>query len=53
MVSDSLRSAIRDYIEANRLRLVSELQDFLRQKSISTENVGMDECARFLKWTSI
>lgn len=49
MVSDSLRSAIRAYIETNRLRLVSELQDFLRQKSISTENVGMDECARFLR----
>lgn len=49
MVSDALRSAIHAYVRENADRMVLELRRFLQQKSISTENVGMEECAKFLK----
>ena len=39
---------ISDYVDNNSDRLVKELQDFLRQPSISTENIGMEKCVEML-----
>jgi acetylornithine deacetylase/succinyl-diaminopimelate desuccinylase-like protein len=40
---------IYQYIDANRERYLSELSVFLRQPSISSQNIGVAECARLLK----
>lgn len=42
---NNIREKIDSYVEDNKERLISELQTFLRQPSISTENIGMEECA--------
>ncbi len=46
---DDLLARISAYVDANADRLVSELQAFLRQPSISTENIGMEECTAMLQ----
>lgn len=40
---------IYDYIDAGRDRAVADLQTFLRQPSISAQDVGLAECARLLR----
>ncbi len=40
---------IYDWIEEHRDEEVAELQELLRQPSISAQNIGLDECAELLK----
>ena len=40
---------IYDWIDAHRDELVAELQELLRQPSISAQGVGLDECAVLLR----
>src|SRR5688572_24458783 len=40
---------IYDWIDAHRDELVTELQELLRQPSISAQNVGLEECATLLR----
>ena len=40
---------IYDYIDTHRDRAVADLQTFLRQPSISAQNIGLEECARLLR----
>ncbi|NLA60480.1 MAG: M20/M25/M40 family metallo-hydrolase, partial [Firmicutes bacterium] len=44
-----VRDKIAAYIAENRERFIEELRRFLMQKSISTENIGMEECAALLR----
>ena len=37
------------YIEQNEQKFVSELQEFIKQPSITAQNIGMQECAELLK----
>lgn len=46
---DDLQQKISDYVDKNKDRLVAELQAFLRQPSISTENIGMEECTEMIQ----
>lgn len=46
---DSIMTKIDAYVEQNRQRFIEELQAFLRQPSISTENIGMEECVDMIK----
>ena len=49
--NDEVLGKISSYVDANKTRLVAELQAFLRQPSISTEDIGMGECAEMLRDT--
>ena len=40
---------IYDWIDAHRAELVTELQELLRQPSISAQKIGLVECAELLK----
>jgi acetylornithine deacetylase/succinyl-diaminopimelate desuccinylase-like protein len=42
------RNSIKSYIESNQDRFVAELQELVRQPSISAQNIGMEECAQLL-----
>jgi len=46
-----LMQNINDYVERERDGLVSGLIEFLRLKSISAQNIGMQECAQALSMT--
>lgn len=48
MNSELICIQISEYVDQNADRLVSELQTFLRQPSISTVNYGMEECVNLL-----
>lgn len=48
MPNESLQD-IYDWIDARRDELVAELQELLRQPSISAQKVGLDECAALLR----
>jgi acetylornithine deacetylase/succinyl-diaminopimelate desuccinylase-like protein len=39
---------IKSYIESNKDQFISELQELVRQPSISAQNIGMQECAQLL-----
>jgi acetylornithine deacetylase/succinyl-diaminopimelate desuccinylase-like protein len=45
----SLVNKIHSYVDANSDGFIKDLFEFLRIKSISAHNVGMEECALFLK----
>lgn len=45
----TVKQQISDYVDQNADRLVKELQNFLRQPSISTVNHGMEECADLIQ----
>ncbi len=40
---------IYDYIDAHAGRAVADLQNLLRQPSVSAQNIGLDECAELLR----
>src|SRR5215204_6011099 len=40
---------IYDWIDARRDELVAELQELLRQPSISAQNIGLEACAALLR----
>ncbi len=40
--------SIKSYIEGNQERFIAELQELVRQPSISAQNVGMKECVQLL-----
>jgi acetylornithine deacetylase/succinyl-diaminopimelate desuccinylase-like protein len=40
---------IYDWIDAHRDEIIAELQELLRQPSISAQNIGLEECAELLK----
>ncbi len=40
---------IQGYVEANRDRFIAELREVVQQPSISSQNVGMEECARLVR----
>lgn len=44
-----LMKQISDYVDSHSEELISSLQSFLRQPSISTENIGMEECTDMLR----
>lgn len=46
---EDLMKKISDYVDSNKDKLVAELQTFLRQPSISTENIGMEECTEMIQ----
>lgn len=46
---DDIMKKISDYVDSNKERLVEELRTFLRQPSISTENIGMEECTEMIQ----
>lgn len=48
MSNELIRKQISDYVDQNADRLISELQRFLRQPSVSTVNYGMEECVDML-----
>lgn len=47
-MADKVLDMLESYVMQNKKTLISRLQDFLRHKSISTQNIGMEECADFL-----
>ncbi|MHB1654600.1 MAG: M20/M25/M40 family metallo-hydrolase [Desulfitobacteriaceae bacterium] len=47
----NLIKTINNYVESEREGLINGLMDFLRLKSISAQNIGMQECAQALKAT--
>jgi acetylornithine deacetylase/succinyl-diaminopimelate desuccinylase-like protein len=51
MTSKQLIGTLESYVYEKKDELVSSLLDFLRFKSISTQNIGMEECAQYLKDT--
>lgn len=44
-----IKKQISDYVDAHADELIASLQGFLRQPSISTENIGMEECTEMLR----
>lgn len=48
MIDNDLQARLDAYIEDNRERFLEELFVFLRQPSISTQNIGMQDCAELL-----
>lgn len=48
MTSTQQINLIENYVDQKANEFVSSLQDFLRLKSISTQNIGMEECSQFL-----
>ncbi len=42
-------SALKDYIQTNKQDFLDQLFTLLRQRSISTQNDGIEECAELLK----
>lgn len=44
-----IKKQISDYVDAHAGELIASLQGFLRQPSISTENIGMEECTEMLR----
>lgn len=40
--------SIKSYIETHRDEFIAELQEFVRQPSISAQNIGMHECAQLV-----
>ncbi|MBR4406227.1 MAG: M20/M25/M40 family metallo-hydrolase [Bacteroidaceae bacterium] len=46
---NELMNKISEYVDTHADELISDLQRFLRQPSISTENIGMEECTDMLK----
>lgn len=45
----TIQQKISDYVDANADRFVAQLQNFLRQPSISTVNEGMETCVDMLR----
>ncbi len=45
----TIKDRIATYVADHKERLIDELQAFLRQKSISTEDIGMEDCAAMLE----
>ena len=50
-MANGLVETLEKYVNDNKDTLIASLQDFLRIKSISAQNIGMEECAQFLKET--
>ncbi len=48
-MSDSNMQDIYDYIDANAEEYIKDLQTFVRQPSISAQNIGLRECADLVK----
>ena len=44
-----LTKRISDYVDAHADELITDLQRFLRQPSVSTENIGMVECTEMIQ----
>ena len=44
----SIQQKISDYVDQHADQFVAQLQEFLRQPSISTVNVGMEECGEMI-----
>jgi acetylornithine deacetylase/succinyl-diaminopimelate desuccinylase-like protein len=50
-LAKGLLNTLEQYVNENQNDLIESLQQFLRLKSISAQNIGMEECAEFLKNT--
>ena len=48
-MDDTEMQDIYDWIDSHSDELVTELQELLRQPSISAQSIGLDECAELLK----
>lgn len=48
---DRIKNSVEQYVDGNQKQLIESLKQFLRLKSISTQSIGMEECADFLKET--
>ncbi|MDQ0338128.1 acetylornithine deacetylase/succinyl-diaminopimelate desuccinylase-like protein [Caldalkalibacillus uzonensis] len=50
-MSEQLVATLERYVEERKDSFIASLQQFLRHKSISAQNIGMEECALFLSDT--